>query len=61
MNEPEQEQDWDSGPFCRHWSDCDCEEVCANCGHRCTAHSYGDDETDCLEDDCDCQAWVESE
>lgn len=44
---PEGEEDYDccqeSGPFCRHWRDLnDCDEVCQNCGHRCTDHDvYG--------------------
>jgi len=44
----------DSGPFCRHWSDIDCEETCARCSHRCWAHNDG-----CSEEGCDCVAWVE--
>ncbi len=54
--------DYDSGPFCRHWSDpIDCAELCAKCGHSCAKHSYGDGDTDCFEDDCDCQEWVETD
>ena len=47
-------QDYDSGPFCRHWSDpLDCEEVCARCGHTCGSHYYDS----C--DKCDCSEWLE--
>ena len=56
------EVEYDSGPFCRHWSDpSDCEVVCDNCGHPCYMHEYGDDDTSCKEEDCDCTAWMESE
>lgn len=49
-------EDYDSGPFCRHWSDpADCEIVCANCGHRCGQH----EDSECSE--CNCEEWKESE
>jgi len=59
--DPEQDEDssdYDSGPFCRHWSDpSDCEEVCAACGHHCRDHDLGSDSF-CYADGCDCPAWV---
>lgn len=46
--------DYESGPFCRHWSDPgDCDELCANCKHKC----HGDE---CREDGCNCTEWKES-
>lgn len=48
--------DMDTGPFCRHWSDFDCEVTCATCGHRCACH-YPGDASGCS--DCDCERWVE--
>ena len=62
----EEDEYWESGPFCRHWGDpSDCDERCATCGHLCRWHSYGDGKTDCFEDedddDCECTEWVESE
>lgn len=51
--------DYESGPFCRHFSDVDCPETCANCGHRCTEHTYDDDDSECREPDCSCDQWVE--
>ena len=55
------ESGWDgeynSGPFCRHWSDpSDCEEVCL-CDHRCGRHESDADDGACL--DCDCSQWRE--
>lgn len=44
--------EFDSGPYCRHWSDPgDCTEACARCGHECRRH--GGDE--CREDGCECR------
>lgn len=55
---PEGEADYpESGPFCRHWSDFDCTEVCAGCGHSCWHHGQGGDGA-C--DDCECEGWEES-
>lgn len=49
-------EEWpDSGPYCKHWSDFECSEVCANCGHSCAAHSGGFDA--CQE--CDCKEFVD--
>ncbi len=57
--------DWsnyDSGPFCRHWSessDCEiCRAGCATCGHSGLDHDYGG-EGPC--DECDCKKWIDKE
>jgi len=51
--------DYESGPFCRHWRDpSDCDEVCAECGHRCVDHGFSDGDSSC--DECDCTAWKEA-
>lgn len=37
-------EDYDSGPFCEHWSDpSDCEEGCMSCGKLCREHDWDDD------------------
>ena len=64
MDEPEDDEwwDYDSGPFCWHWSDpADCDEKCARagCGHGCGQHAADDGEAGCFE--CDCPAWFEEE
>lgn len=56
--------DYESGPFCRHWSSpYDCERKCANCGHACVSH--GEDGCESHDEDgcesCDCEEWVEPE
>jgi len=44
--------DYDTGPFCTHWGDEDCDEPC-RCGHKCRDHAgLGRDE--CLVDGCQC-------
>lgn len=49
-------RDYDSGPYCRHWSDpVDCEERCV-CGHRCGQH-YVTDDGFCSQ--CSCEEWRE--
>ncbi len=54
-------ENYESGPFCRHWSDpIDCEEVCATCGHGCTDHAYEDGERDCGAEGCTCQEWKDA-
>ena len=53
--------DWSdaSGPFCRHWGDpVDCDVPCKTCGHHCTRHGLGDQESECSEEGCKCAAWV---
>ncbi len=55
----EEERDWDTGPFCRHWSDpSDCDIECANCSDPCPKHGAEDGDYSCSE--CDCKEWVES-
>lgn len=50
--------DYDSGPFCKHWSDpSDCDELCATCGHMCCRHGYSTEE--CYVDDCKCEQFVD--
>lgn len=51
-------EDYDSGPFCRHWDDTSCPLVCANCGHRCLQHAAEDGFDNCEE--CDCEHWVDA-
>ena len=38
----DEEIDWENyetGPFCEHWSDPqDCTEICDRCGHKCCQH-----------------------
>ncbi len=35
--------EYNSGPFCQHWSDpSDCDDLCV-CGHKCCQH-YGNEE-----------------
>ena len=54
-------EDYDSGPFCRHWRDpADCDLACARCGHGCTRHFTGGD-TGCDENGCACAAWTEDD
>lgn len=56
------DDEYDSGPFCRHWSDpADCDEKCADCGHDCTGHAWGDGDTYCLDASCKCEEWKESD
>ena len=53
-----EEVEYDTGPFCRHFSDpADCEITCQACGHVCRNHGYGPEECD----DCECPSWVEEE
>lgn len=53
-------EDYDSGPYCQHWSDpSDCDEVCERCGHKCCEHDVWDeDDHACEEEGCDCQGFV---
>ena len=52
-------EDYDTGPFCRHWRDPgDCEDKCAACGHRCADHRFGDGETSCYV--CECEEWKDA-
>jgi hypothetical protein len=60
IEEDEDEEVIDSGPFCRHWSDpVDCEHLCSACGHRCGMH---DDMLHCFHEDddgkmCECSGY----
>jgi hypothetical protein len=53
---PEEEmEDWESGPYCQHWSDpSDCEVECT-CGHFCRDHCGSDD---CLIAECKCESFA---
>lgn len=49
--------EWDSGPYCKHWnSPEDCNEPC-KCGHPCREHGLGW----CSEDGCVCEEFVDAE
>lgn len=38
-NSDEDWEDYQSGPYCQHWSDPgDCDEICANCGRTWPEH-----------------------
>lgn len=55
MNDIEQDDDPDSGPYCRHWHEpWSCEETCVACGHQCRDH-YGE----CDVAMCTCAEWVD--
>lgn len=54
--EDDDDQCYDTGPFCRHYMDpSDCELNCVACGCRCRDHDYSDGE--CMA--CDCKAYVD--
>jgi hypothetical protein len=54
------DDDYESGPFCRHWTDPDyCDKVCKTCGHPCPRH-YSPESPDACEK-CDCMGWVEDD
>ncbi len=60
MSDEREWNNYESGPFCRHWDDpSDCDIECAVCGHRCPRHECEDGDFSCL--DCDCPAWTENE
>lgn len=50
----DEDDDWsgyETGPFCRHWSDpSDCELNCV-CGHRCAEHDFSEPAA-CMECPC---------
>jgi len=53
--DPEREE-WDSGPFCRHWGEPgECEILCV-CGHPCRKH-YGFNPEPCDVDGCECKEY----
>lgn len=52
------DRDYQSGPFCQHWSDpYDCEDACT-CRHACSRHNGSEE---CEEPDCGCPKFVEAE
>jgi len=52
--------DYETGPFCRHWDETGCcEMVCATCGHGCERHGAEDGHWACLEVGCPCAKWIE--
>jgi hypothetical protein len=54
--------DYETGPFCRHWGDpSDCDRECKRCGHKCPRHGFGNDNSACMEEGCQCQSWAETE
>jgi len=51
-------EDYETGPFCRHWLDpYDCDEPCV-CGHPCCRHS---NYTDGSCNECDCEHFTDVE
>ena len=45
--------EYESGPYCQHWSEpWDCEDPCV-CGHPCKRHDIHD--RDCRERSCSCK------
>lgn len=50
--EDERWENYDSGPFCKHWADpYDCDELC-KCSHVCAQHSAG---AECNIEECACE------
>jgi len=49
---------YESGPFCRHWGECDCEVVCARCGHKHYEHDLFDGDLEPC-NSCDCPGFVD--
>ena len=61
MSEDEEYVEYESGPYCRHWSEVgDCVLLCATCGHRCWEHEVGSGAA-CMEDGCACEEWKDPE
>lgn len=54
MSSDREDGDYDSGPFCVHWSDWECIRPCGNCGHPC--HSFVGP---CPVDACGCEECTE--
>ena len=58
----EEEGEWDnyeSGPFCQHWSDpSDCDQLC-ECGHQCHDHESWD-EGKCKAEGCSCEKFTDN-
>ena len=62
--EPYEEEDYDTGPFCRHYADpADCDIKCLRCNHECHEHDQdvvsGDGK--CNHDSCECHDWLEKD
>lgn len=56
MTEEEGDREYDSGPFCRHFSDpSDCSEPCVMCGHPCREHPS---DGGCSGETCLCPAFM---
>lgn len=48
MTDEKEDLDYDSGPYCRHWSDpSECRQLCGRCRHTCTSHWEGCDVDGC--------------
>jgi len=58
--DPDEYEDYESGPYCQHWSELGfCEDPCV-CGHACRQHSaFIDDGCDVAE--CECQEFKAKE
>ena len=51
----DEDVDYGSGPFCRHWAELgDCDVMCV-CGHGCNSHWDGA----CDVAECECAEWRE--
>jgi hypothetical protein len=46
--------EYESGPFCAHWSSGDCGDLCV-CGHACKLHSGGG----CDYEGCECEGFAD--
>ncbi len=50
-------ENYESGPFCPHWTTpSECSEVC-KCGHLCSQHCFFDG--DCEIEDCPCTKFTD--
>mgnify|MGYP001568647700 FL=1 len=62
-DEDEDTTEWETGPFCQHFSDpSDCEELCLGCSHGCPDHERSAESGKprvCTLPGCPCQGWVE--
>jgi len=61
MTDDTDDEEYNSGPFCRHFGDpWDCSRLCAACGHNCHQHGSGhDNEEPCDQPGCFCEGWEE--
>jgi hypothetical protein len=56
LDDDYERQDYDSGPYCVHWSDpADCDKMC-KCGHKCSQHDF----SDCLVENCNCDEFEDA-